>query len=55
MSKYTNLVLRILITSAILIAGLTSTFGTGFAQEGDDFLVITVDPIPNCGEVQFTI
>lgn len=45
---------RILLTVAILIASLASSFGIGYAQSSGA-LVITVDPLANCGEVQFTI
>ncbi len=55
MSKLTNGLLRVLLTTVFLITGLASTLETGYAQEGGDALVITVDPLANCGEVQFTI
>lgn len=55
MTKLTNALLRVFLTAAILITGLTSIIGTVYAEDGDDILVITVAPLVNCGEVQFTI
>ena len=54
MNKLTNVLLRAVLAAAILITGLASTQGTGYAQIGGEVLTITADISDDCGDVQFT-
>ncbi len=54
MSKLTNGLLRVLLTTVILITGLASTLKTGYAQDGGNELVISAAISKDCGDVQFT-
>lgn len=54
MTKLANVLLRGFLAAAILITGLASTQGMGYAQDGGEVLTITAAISADCGEVEFT-